>query len=371
MRSNLRLTRRDMLTMGAAAWASQARPEGCRDTDLFRGAVVLDGNLVAGALIDGVVVDKATSAQIRASGLTAFKQTLGGSTDSFHDTQNQISSLKSAIERNAHLFTKVEHASQIAEAKLSGRVGVMFSFESASMFEGRLTSIDHFANEGVRVMGLSYNVGSVFGSGAMQPTKSGLTPLGREALARMNLLGVTVDISHSSEAAGLDAVAASDRQVLITHGGCAAVHPHPRNKSDRLLRAVADRGGVVGIYDLSYLGNYPASPTLDTYIRHLVHALNVCGEDHVGIGSDTELMAVDTSPASIANWSKKEADRKAAGVMAPEEGPLPSVVGLNGPGRWEAICEAMLRRGYSRPAAEKVLGSNFARAFTATWSVRT
>ena len=78
------------------------------------------------------------------------------------------------------------------------------------MHEGRIASIDHFAGEGVRVMGLSYNVGSPFGTGALQPTGGGLTPLGRQAVARMNALGVTVDISHSSEAAGFDAMAASD-----------------------------------------------------------------------------------------------------------------------------------------------------------------
>ena len=370
MSFGLGYTRRGVLALSAAAWASQARAAEDGGSRLFRRAIVLDGNLVAGPLMDGGVVDEVTVAQIRASGLTALKQTLGGPTDGFASTQKQISDLQTAIDRNAHLFTKVEHAGQIAEAKRTGRVGVIFSFESAGMHEGRIASIDHFAGEGVRVMGLSYNVGSPFGAGVMQPTGGGLTPLGREAVARMNALGVTVDISHSSEAAGFDALAASDRQVLITHAGCAAVHPHPRNKSDRLLRAVADKGGVVGIYDLSYLGNYPANPTLEIYMRHLVHALDVCGEDHVGIGSDTALMAVDTSPASLADWNREEADRKAAGVVAPEEGPLPFVVGLNGPKRWEVICTALLKQGYNRRAVEKVLGSNFARVFEETWSVK-
>ena len=80
--------------------------------------------------MDGGVVDDATAARIRASGLTGLKQTLGGPTDGFDSTEKQISDLRAAIDRNAHLFTKVEHARQIAEAKRTGRVGVIFSFES-------------------------------------------------------------------------------------------------------------------------------------------------------------------------------------------------------------------------------------------------
>ena len=79
----------------------------------------------------------------------------------------------------------------------------------------------------------------------------------------------------------------STKPVLITHGGCAAVHAHPRNKTDEQLRALAEKGGVFGIYDLPYLTPSPRQPTTDDYIAHMTHALNVGGEDHVGIGSDT------------------------------------------------------------------------------------
>jgi membrane dipeptidase len=133
------------------------------------------------------------------------------------------------------------------------------------------------------------------------------------------------------------------------------------------LKAVAEKGGVVGIYDLSYLGDYPANPSLDTYMQHLLHALNVCGEEHVGIGSDTNLLAPDTSPTGIAAWNHAEETRKAEGVAAPEEGPLPYVRGLESETRWRVIEAELSRRGYSRRVAEKVLGLNFKRAFAETW----
>jgi membrane dipeptidase len=219
----------------------------------------------------------------------------------------------------------------------------------------------------VLVMGLSYNLPTPFASGVMSRASTGLTALGREAVQRMNARGVTLDVSHSDEPSSLGALAASTKPVLITHAGCATVHPHPRNKSDRLMRALADKGGVMGIFELSYL-TQRAQPSLAVYMRHMTHALKVCGEDHVGIGTDGLLTPFDTSPDSMAEWNKEIARRKASGVAAPGEGPPPFVVGLNRPDRSEVIAGELLRRGYSARVAEKVLGSNFLRVFRETWT---
>lgn len=360
-------SRRDVLAMSAALAATPASAAKDVATELYRGAIVIDGNLIADPLISQPVVSRSVAAQVRASGLTAMKQTLGDTGDGFAKTEKAIAELRAAIARNANLFVQISQTHQIAEAKRTGKVGIIFSFESASMLDGRLPNIDHFAGEGVRVMGLSYNAGSPFGGGTLQGPSAGLTPLGREAVALMAKLGVTIDISHSNEATGFDVLTQAKTPVLITHAGSAAVHPHPRNKSDRLIRAVAEAGGVTGIYDLSYLGNYPDYPTLDIYMRHLTHAIAVCGEDHVGIGSDSVLLGMDTSPDSAAAAERHEAVRKAAGVATPEELPIPFVIGLNGPNRCEVICRALLRQGYRERTVEKVLGANFFRVFAETW----
>lgn len=333
----------------------------------YERATVIDGNLVADMLNDDANVDATTAARIRACGLTVMKQSLGGAGDDYGDTVADIDHLDMAIAKNADLFMPVVEIRDISEAKKAGRLEVIYSFESANMHEGRIDKIAEFRRRGVRIMGLSYNPGSPFGSGTMSQTNIGLTALGRDAVAEMNRLGVSVDLSHSDEATSFQAIAASRRPVIITHAGCAAVHRHQRNKSDALLQAVAEKGGVVGIYDLSYLGDYPANPSLDTYMQHLLHALNVCGEEHVGIGSDTNLLAPDTSSAGIAAWNRAEETRKAEGVAAPEEGPLPYVRGLESETRWRVIAAELSRRGYSQRVAEKVLGSNFKRAFAETW----
>ncbi len=362
-----RYSRRSLLTGCGAVIASAPLSARLALAQTAQDTFVIDGNLVADLLTKDAVISQSIASEVRNSGLTAFKQSLGGSGENFSDASIEIAETKKAILRNAALFTQVEQASDFRALKNSGRVGIILSFEAASMFEGKVDQIDHFRSLGVRVMGLSYNKGSPFGSGILPTSSRGLTELGRQAVERMNHVGVTIDLSHSDEPTSFEAVSTSNRPLAVTHAGCAAVHPHPRNKSDALLRAVANKGGVVGIFELSFLGNYPENPTVDIYMNHLLHALNVCGEEHVGIGSDTNLLAVDTSPSFVADWAKNEAVRKAAGVLTPEEGPLPFVQGLNGPFRWRKIADQLRQRGYSSRTVDRVMGMNFYRVFKETW----
>lgn len=366
--------RRTVLT-GAAALALAprlARAQVVPTTDdaiarLYRSAMVINGNLV-GPFDDAAPLDTATAQQVRSSGLTAFKITIGGSSGGFDAASADIAAIDKAIGLSPDVYMKITTPEDFAQAKRTNRVGVIYGFEAADMLDGKVDNIDHFSGLGVRVMQLSYNTVSPFASGVMaaQPS-AGLTPLGREAVARMNARGVTLDLSHADEASTLAAAAVSTRSVAITHAGCAAVHAHPRNKSDAVLRAVADKGGVVGIYELSYLSDGPEQQSLDIYLAHMFHALDVCGEDHVGIGSDAILTPFDTSPDAMKDWDASIAARKAAGVAAPGEGRPPFVTGLNRPDRAEVIARALLDRGQPVRVVEKILGTNFQRVFAETW----
>jgi membrane dipeptidase len=184
----------------------------------------------------------------------------------------------------------------------------------------------------------------------------------------MNAVGVAVDVSHANAQTTADVIAASSKPVIMTHAGCVAVHPHPRNKTDEQLRALAAKGGVVGIYDLPYLAASPKQPTVDDYMAHMEHALKVAGEEHVGVGSDVGIEPFDTSPKGMAEFNKFEAERQKSGLAAPEEDRPTYVVGLNRPRRIEVIADQLLKRGYPASAAEKVIGGNFARVFGEIWT---
>jgi membrane dipeptidase len=303
---------------------------------------------------------------IRDSGLTAVKSTLGGASGNFEETLAEIAAAEQLMEKKADLFLKVRLAQDLDRAQKERRIGVIYSFESSNMLEGKLDRIDLFRQLGVRIMQLSYNRRSPFGVGCLDGETDGVTELGRKAIARMNELGVALDLSHSNTQTTADGIAASSKPVLITHAGCRAVYMHPRNKEDREMKALADKGGVMGLYMLPYLTPSPKQPALDDYMQHLEHALKVCGEDHVGIGSDVPFFPVDKS--DLEDMARQVEKRKAAGIGAPGEDRPAYIPDLNTPRKLERIADQLLKRGYKSSAVEKVLGANFKRVFGEIWT---
>lgn len=346
------------------AYVFRAKPQ---PSKLMRDAMLINGNLVP-PIYPEEPLDPALEREIRSSGLTALKATIGGSTGDPDATMQQLEAYDRAIAINPSLYMQIRSLADLETARAKRKIGIIYSFEGVGMFEKQLERIDEFRRRGVLVMQLTYNNTTAFAAGVLssQPSQ-GLTERGRQAIARMNALGVSVDLSHSDDRSTLDAVAASTKPILISHAGCAAVHDHPRNKSDATLRAVAERGGVVGVYELCFLSAGPAQQTLQDYLAHVTHALSVCGEDHVGIGSDTLLTSFDTSPASMQAWNEDIISRKQRGIGAPGEGRPPFVVELNRPDRFAVLADALLARGYSSRTVEKVLGLNFRRVFAETW----
>ena len=361
------IDRRTLLAGAVAGWTRSGFARSINAAALYDKAIVIDANLVPP--INGLgVLPPPAAAAIRASGLTAIKADLDGA-DTFASVAAMISDYQSVIASNPGVLAQVREAADIRRCKERGALGIIFSFEKVGQLAGKIENIDHFGALGVRVMQLSYNQASPFASGALGPAeRTGLTVLGREAVDRMNTLGITIDLSHADAQTTADVVAVSRSSPVITHAGCAAIYPHPRNKSDQVLRAVAARGGVIGIYDLPFLCSPARQPTVDDYAAHLFHALDVCGEDHVGIGSDAVLAGFDTSPANMRRYLAVVADRKARGIGAPGEERPPLVVGMNTPRRAERVAEALAAKRLPSRIIDKVLGANWLAAFKRTWA---
>ena len=375
---NAMITRREFTkTLGGVAalatfcpvigWAADEPKVSADAAKIYRDSFILDCNALAGigGLLGRPNQDEITKL-IRDSGVTALKCTLGGATGNFEMAVEDIGYAQQLMEKRADLFLHVRTPADFERARKEQKLGVIYSFESANMLEDKIDRIEIFRGLGVRVMQLTYNRRTPFGVGCLDGDTDGLTELGRKAVAKMNEMGVALDLSHSNTQTTADGVAASTKPPLITHAGCRAVFMHPRNKEDRELKALADKGGVVGIYMLPYITASPKQPMLDDYMKHLEHALKICGEDHVGVGSDVPFFPVDGS--DLEEMKKATEKRKADGIAAPGEDRPTYIPDLNTPRKMEFIADALLKRGQKSGVVEKIMGGNFKRVFGEIWT---
>jgi membrane dipeptidase len=306
-----------------------------------------------------------TLAAVRQSGITAVNFTV--SAPSFEDTVGGLATVQELIDRYPDAFFIVRRHSDIARAKRENKIGIMPGFQYTAFLEENPERIGTFRQLGVRIMQLTYNNRSTFGDGCLEPGNAGLSKAGISAVKKMNELGVAIDLSHSGYRTTSDGIAQSAKPVLISHSGCAAVYAHPRNKPDEILKALADRGGYFGVYLMPYVVASPTVPTREHVLDHIVHAINVCGADHVGIGSDGAIQKTVLTPEQKAAFDKDIARRKQLGIGAPGEDRYPYVPDLNGPDHMEVIAVELSKRGQPSSVIERVLGANFQRVIGEIW----
>ncbi len=313
--------------------------------------------------------DKALD-DVRRSGITAVNLTVNArATDSgsaFDNTRDRIASWVRELEAHPMSLVGVRSVADLRAAKASQRLGLILGFQDTVPVEDDLGRIDDFYDVGVRIIQLTYNTTNKIGSGCLASEDAGLSELGVEAVSRMDEKRLLIDLSHCGRRTTLDGIRTSIRPVAITHSGCAAVFRHPRSKDDATLRLLAENGGVVGIYFMPFL-NPTGPPSAEHVLAHIEHALNVCGEEHVGIGSDQGIVPLDVGGDFAERFEDVSKQRIAAGIAAPREETIPYVPDLNHPRRLEAIADRMAARGHANRVIEKVLGANFMKLFEEVW----
>jgi membrane dipeptidase len=302
---------------------------------------------------------------IRASGVTAINWTVSSRT--FEDTVTQIAYTQALVESDPALWIHVRKHSDIGIAAAARQVAIMLGFQHPEPIGEHGERLETFRRLGVRIMQLTYNNRSLFGDGCLESANGGLSRAGRALIERMNTIGIAVDLGHAGMRTTAEAIATSKTPALITHTGCRAVHEHPRNQTDENLKALADRGGVVGIYFMPYLVASPTVPTTEHVINHLVHALDIAGTDHVGIGSDGAIAGSPINDEERKAMESDMAERKRLGIAAPEEDRLPLVPELNTPKHMEMIAGKLQEHGYQAAVVDKVLGGNFHRVLGDIW----
>ena len=243
---------------------------------------------------------------------------------------------------------------EVKAANRKGQIGLCMSIEGQVMFAENTAGLRLWHELGVRMASLTHGEGCIgaphgpalqissshfgfLGAAARETLRRqsrGLTDFARESLAEMARLGIALDLAHANDKAFWEAIECAEGPLCYTHGNCYALSPHTRNCTDDMLKALAERDGVIGI---CFYGPFVSNtdPDLDRLVEHFLHALEVMGEDHVGIGTDFD------------------------GVPGHETLVIPDAAGL--PALWQALAA----RGVSRRALKKISRDNFLRMLPA------
>jgi membrane dipeptidase len=339
----------------------------------YKDAIVIDSLGGPGSYIDdnSSELSKAVLDDARASGLTAANLTVSGVgsyTRNYDETIKNIAFWNAQIAAHPDFLTQIRHASDVAAAKRDGKLGLIYGFQDATPLAEDLERVDIFLNLGVRIFQMTYNRRNLVGDGCLETGNAGLSEFGRKFIAKLNERKALVDLSHAGERTTMEAAAASKGPIAITHTGCAAIAPYPRNKTDAELRAVAEKGGYVGIYMMPFLRSQGQPMAVDL-IAHLEHAIDVCGEDHVGIGTDGAISPVAVTPEFKKKFADEINDRRKRGISAPGEDPnvYTFIPDLNRADRFARVAELLSARKHSDARIAKILGGNFARLLKDVW----
>jgi microsomal dipeptidase-like Zn-dependent dipeptidase len=234
----------------------------------------------------------------------------------------------------------------------------VFGLQNPSAIEDDIGLVEVLHQLGVRFMQLTYNNQSLLAAGCYEAEDTGLTRMGRQVVAEMNRVGMVVDMSHSAERSTLEAIEASARPIAITHANPAAWHPARRNKSDEVLKALAQSGGMLGLSLYPHHLKEGSACTLRSFCEMAARAASLIGVDHIGIGSDL----VQGQPDSVVEWMRngrwsKEMDYgEGSAASAGFPPPVPWFADNTG---FPAIAEGLARAGFSPGEVDKVMGGNW------------
>ncbi len=246
-------------------------------------------------------------------------------------------------------FLRVDTAGDLKRSREEGKIGLLIGFQNSDHFR-TAADVETFHAVGQRVSQLTYNDCNRIGAGCREPDKKkGLTPFGVEIVRAMNQVGMVVDVSHCSERTARDAFAASAKPVLVTHSNCRALVPHPRCKTDTAIKAMAAKGGVMGITVIPAFVKSGQPATVGHVLDHFDHVAKLVGVEHVGLGSDADPNPVDPKTKRIR--------------------PRYQVLGLKHPQRVFDLTQGLIKRGYTDRQIEMILGGNFQRALGEIWNV--
>ena len=372
------IDRRTMLATGAAALV--AAPALAKTKAAAAGPAWFDQAIVIDAL-GGLGDPYSPDDQLRygdrawaetvATGVTMVRDTVfpvGNGTDNWGDYQKSVQDKHNIINANPDRLLLVRSAADILKAKREKKFGVVIGTQDTCMVGPELDRLAQMKKDGVMTIQLTYNNRNLSGDGSLEPANAGLSKLGRKTIERIEAEKLLLDLSHGGAKTMAEAAAFAKRPLVISHTGARALADHVRNTDDATIKAVADKGGVTGVYFMPFL-TLDSHPKGSDLIAHIEHVANVAGEDHVGIGTDNGVLPLTLDPESKKKLDAWQQQRIDLGIAAPGEGVgiYTWVEDYNSVDRYRRLAGDLAKRGWSQVRLEKLFGGNFLRVYREAW----
>ena len=260
---------------------------------------------------------------------------------------------------------KTERVDDIFRAKRAGKIAWVICLEASGMIENELDRLDILHGLGVRMVGIAYSEANSLGSGIREAKDGGLTMFGRQAVERMNVVGLAIDVTHCGHGTAMDTIEASSKPIFITHTGARKLWNRRGLKPDELLKACADKGGVIGIGappHSTVTRNHPTH-TIESVMEHFECVKDLVGIEHVGFGPDT--LYGDHVALHHAFSGNLSLTRTMLGDPIEQ---VEYVKGVENPTEaFDNIPRWLVKHGYSDEQIAKVLGGNAIRVLREVW----
>jgi membrane dipeptidase len=352
-------TRREALAAVAGAMTAVAAT---RVLHAQSGAAVAGGEPVFDALGEirtlytPVLLDDIIGSGTRAIAVTLTDPKVGVDV-AFDLLLRDISAYNLYLKSHPGHFILARKAADVDRAVRERKLAVFYNVQDSNAIARDLERVSLLKALGLSSIQLTYNTVNYSGAGCFVESDTGITPFGRELVARLAADRVLLDLSHAGMKTMADAIAASPRPVIVSHTACKALRAHRRNTTDENMRAVAARGGVVGITQIRTFLTDSKRDNLEVYFDHIVHAVKVAGFEHVGIGSDRDHRVIPDTEEELKILLAEEGAQ-----VQPADWPL-YLEKLNGPRRMEVVREGLQRRGFAASEIDRIMGGNVYRLY--------
>ena len=330
--------------------------------DIVRRSLVID--MLAPLKIDfnpeafSLPITDADAEMFRSSGINVFHNSVG--VGSYDEGLQFLAAWSGYCGRNSDVFSLVGRVEDLDHAKKQRKIAVIMGLQNADEFR-TVGDVKDFYDMGLRCAQLTYNTQNLLGSGSTERVDGGITDYGVQIIKAMNDVGMLVDVSHSGDRTTLDAIELSPKPIAITHSNCRALNNHPRLKTDEAIRNLAKKGGVMGITGVRMFVKDKEPTTIEDIVDHIDHVVKLVGVEHVGIGSDSDLMGYDHMPKD--QYERLKAGYKTTYAFRDRI----DTDGFDHPQKVYDLTAALLRRKYSEANIEAILGGNFRRLLAGTW----